>query len=528
MKLDQEQRGSTPYLTSTRGIPPPLVTTDFTVQDDGSCSPRYMRATMYTVPCSKDLLNGCRIPMGLVVQPLADVPPRENVLRLVDHGPQGPLRCNRCKAYMNPFARFIDGGRQYICPICQCSNEVSPEYFCHLDHQGRRTDTMQRAELCLGSVEYLATKDYCKEGRLPKPPAYIFMIDVSVGNIQNGLLSLLSQTILGILDHLPGSSEGEPSPIQVGFVTYDSAIHFYNVKASLAQPQMMVLTDVTDVFVPLVDGFLVNVAEARTVLESFLSQLPETFAANRTTQVILEPVIRAGVEAVNAAACNGRLFVFHSSLPTAQAPGLLKNRVDSKILGTDKEKTLLSPVSSSYQKLAEECVKVGVSVELFLFPSSYCDTATLSHFVSTTGGELHYYKNYQTSRDGDQLLDDLKHSVSRNTAFDAVMRVRASTGLRPTGFYGAFYMSNTTDIELGNIDSDKAIAVEIKHDDKLKEEDIAFFQAALLYTDIQGQRRLRIHNLALNCSSKFPEIYRSCEIDTIVNFFSKSSESKIM
>lgn len=49
-------------------------------------------------------------------------------------------------------------------------------------------------------------------------------------------------------------------------------------------------------------------------------------------------------------------------------------------------------------------------------------------------------------------------------------------GLRPTGFFGAFYMANTTDIELGNIDADKAIAVEIKHDDKLKEDETAFFQ----------------------------------------------------
>lgn len=83
---------------------------------------------------------------------------------------------------MNPFARYIDGGRRYLCPVCQCSNEgewvrsalcgqllinahmqtVPPEYFCHLDHQGQRTDAMQRPELCYGSVEYLATKDYCK------------------------------------------------------------------------------------------------------------------------------------------------------------------------------------------------------------------------------------------------------------------------------------------------------------------------------------------------------------------------------
>ena len=49
--------------------------------------------------------------------------PIQNTLHLVDHGTGGPLRCNRCKTYMNPFVRFVDGGRQYICPICQCSNE---------------------------------------------------------------------------------------------------------------------------------------------------------------------------------------------------------------------------------------------------------------------------------------------------------------------------------------------------------------------------------------------------------------------
>lgn len=53
----------------------------------------------------------------------------------------------------------------------------------------------------------------------------------------------------------------------MGFVTYDRVIQFYNVKAHLAQPQMLVMTDVDDVFVPMVDGFLVSLTEARTVLE---------------------------------------------------------------------------------------------------------------------------------------------------------------------------------------------------------------------------------------------------------------------
>lgn len=45
--------------------------------------------------------------------------------------------------------------------------------------------------------------------------------------------------------------------------------------------------------------------------------------------------------------------------------------------------------------------------------------------------------------------------VSRDTAYDAIMRVRTSTGVRPTDFYGHLFMSNTTDIELATIDSDK-------------------------------------------------------------------------
>lgn len=133
------------------------------------------------------------------------------------------------------------------------------------------------------------------------------------------------------------------------------------------------------------------------------------------------------------------------------------------------------------------------------------------------------------------------------------MRVRTSTGVRPTDFHGHFFMQNTTDVELGAIDSNKAIAIEIKHDDKLTDEDGVYIQIALLYTCIfgkdffilsitqtvmldsrvffcllAGQRRLRIHNLALNTCSQMADLYRNCELDTIINFMAKQSVSKSM
>lgn len=36
---------------------PPLVTTDFTVQDGGNASPRLIRSTMYCVPTTTDIMK---------------------------------------------------------------------------------------------------------------------------------------------------------------------------------------------------------------------------------------------------------------------------------------------------------------------------------------------------------------------------------------------------------------------------------------------------------------------------------------
>ena len=66
----------------------------------------------------------------------------------------------------------------------------------------------------------------------------------------------------------------------------------------------------------------------------------------------------------------------------AEAPGKLKNRDDRKVLATEKEKTVLTPQTKSYNEFGQECVSVGCTVDMFLFNNAYVDVATLSQ-VST-------------------------------------------------------------------------------------------------------------------------------------------------
>ena len=85
--------------------------TVFAATDAGACNPRYVRSTMSTIPNTGDLLHTSGMPLTILVQPLAVPHPDEEPIHVVDNGEAGPVRCARCKAYMNPFARWVDHGR---------------------------------------------------------------------------------------------------------------------------------------------------------------------------------------------------------------------------------------------------------------------------------------------------------------------------------------------------------------------------------------------------------------------------------
>ena len=60
---------------------------------------------------------------------LSDIP-------LVDYGEEGPFRCYRCKAYVNPYMLFIEAGSKAICNLCNFTNDVPVNYQSALNEFG--------------------------------------------------------------------------------------------------------------------------------------------------------------------------------------------------------------------------------------------------------------------------------------------------------------------------------------------------------------------------------------------------------
>ncbi|EGT55933.1 hypothetical protein CAEBREN_30179 [Caenorhabditis brenneri] len=460
---------------------PPLVSTFSFSRDEGNCNPKFMRTTLYVVPKTGGILKETQLPLAVSISPFAELNIYEKEPPVFDFGPEGPTRCKRCRAYMCPFMEI--GERSFRCGFCHTITQVKTADF---------TDFKNRPDLRLGAFDMVATNEYCKNGRAPKEPAFLIMIDVSNNSFSNGMLPLLCHNLEKILRNLPREAGQLES------------------------------ADFQEPFVPMVDGLLLPYSEALPGLRAALAEIPKIFSQSRTTETILQPVVQAGLDALKCADRAGKLIVFSTVLPTYDAPGKLKAKNQRSLLGTDKEKGAFVPQEDSYTKLGEQCVKSGVTVDLLLFPNGFIDVATIGQLSAVTGGSIFKFQNFSAQKDGIRMLYELQRHVSKKIAFDCIARVRTSTGIRPITFTGSFYMENSTDLEFATIDENKAFLTEIEHDDTLKDE-AALIQTAVLYTSMTGQRRLRILNMCLPVTSDYHQVYRLADPEALTAFMLKQA-----
>ncbi|KAJ4952663.1 hypothetical protein NE237_029495 [Protea cynaroides] len=502
------------------GLPPPA-TSDYIVKDTGNCSPRFMRCTINQIPCTGDLLTTSGMQLALMVQPLALPHPSEEPIQVVDFGDSGPVRCSRCKGYINPFMKFIDQGRRFICNLCGFTDETPHEYHCNLGPDGRRRDADERPELCRGTVEFVATKEYLV--RDPMPAVFFFLIDVSMNAIQTGATAAACSAINQVIADLP-----EGPRTFVGIATFDSAIHFYNLKRSLQQPLMLIVPDIQDVYTPLQTDIIVQLSESRQHLVQLLENIPTMFQSNKVADSAFGAAIKAAFLAMKTT--GGKLLVFQSVLPSVGIGALSAREAEGRANSSAGEKEahkLLQPVDKTLKTMAIEFAEYQVCVDVFITTQNYVDIASISVVPKTTGGQIYYYCPFSALSDSAKLYNDLRWNVTRPQGFEAVMRVRCSQGLQVQEYSGNYCKRIPTDVDLPGIDCDKTIMVTLKHDDKFQEGSECAFQCALLYTTVYGQRRIRVTTLSLSCTTLLSNLFRSADLDTQFACFLKHAANDI-
>lgn len=283
-----------------------------------------------------------------------------------------------------------------------------------LDENGQRRDRHERPELSQGCVEFVAPVEYST--RPPVPPIYVFVIDVSAQAVQSGMLATVCRTVRACLDRIPGDEA-----TRVGFITFDRTLHFYNLHSATGQPHMLVVPELDDPFVPLPDDLLANLRECRGQVEALLDSLPGSFASTDAGDSATGPALQAAF--LSMSTWGGKLMLFQAATPSLGV-GRVKNRDNPTLYGTDREHTMRNPEDPFWKKFASDCVAAQITVDVFAFGKVYMDLASLATLPKHTAGNLCYFPGYSASLQAPKLEAELTRNLTRETAWEAVMRLR--------------------------------------------------------------------------------------------------------
>jgi protein transport protein SEC24 len=386
--------------------------------------------------------------------------------------------------------------------MCNISNEV-PQLFDWDQEKNQPADRWSRPELNHSVVEFIAPREYMV--RPPQPPVYVFLIDVSIAGISSGMTATAARTILESLDRLPN----QDNRTKVALIAVDTSLHFFCLPAGVSEPEMLVVSDLDDVFLPKPNDILVNLSEVRAGFETLLTRLGDMFTENSASGSAMGAALQAAYKLISP--LGGKIMTLTATLPSV-GPGALKAREDPKLLGTNKESTLLGAASSFYKTFPIDCSRSQVSVDMFLFASGYADVATLSCLPRYTGGQTYFYKGFSAARSEDALkfAHEFGAVLASPISYEAVLRLRCSKGLRATQFYGNFFVRSTDLLALPAVPLDQSYAIECEIEETISAPFVVF-QSVVLHSTSYGERRIRVVNLALPTTSSMSEVYSSAD-----------------
>jgi protein transport protein SEC24 len=551
---------------------PPLSNAGYVAIDNGNCSPRHMRITTCAPPVSKELQAQVGIPFALVTTPFAAEAVGEEPIPAVDM--EGtPLRCSRCKGYINCSVGWADNGAVWVCNLCEMRNDVPAWYQCSLDGVGLRQDRLRRAELMRGSVDFLVNSDYSV--RPLQQAVVVFGIDISRYSLSAGCTVAFLRGVKSSLAVLAGQSrEGQDSvgggmaqaaSVRVGIFTFDStSVQFFATKPGRPDAVKVLVAHASDPIAALPpDSWILPLDQSLEDLSQLLDRVPELLlqpdadsggggggggsqlhlnnnsnnssnlsnsqrgcpaAAIKTAQLALETL-------------GGRVVILTPCTPAEGFPKI-HARERANLYGTENELNMYGATAANinaskdkdekqaledFATVAEDCCRSCVCVDVVLCPGadpSHRDSAVLGSLCDTTGGALHLVTgSLLDEANALRVQQQLVYLLRRTCGSEAVVKLRCSVGVRLERYVCKGSSSPGAEAqgerEFAGIDRDLTICCLLRFDGTLKDEDKVYVQLATLYTTSNQQRVVRVHNLCVSASNNPTVIFRNADLDAV-------------
>ncbi|KAI3382396.1 hypothetical protein SNEBB_004877 [Seison nebaliae] len=525
--------------------------------------PSIMRCTLNAIPNEQTMLDRCRLPFAVMLHPFKDVPKLDIIENDVI------VRCAKCRSYINPFITYIDNDR-WRCNMCNRMNCGLPASFLH------NQNVQARREIRFASHEFIASAEYAPK---PSTPAlYLILLDVSHAAVNSGYLEHACEIIEETLSKIPGDKrrrigiipfdryihllvpslkDGDDNDFCRETILMGDELLACPLQNEEATFEEWLPIDRSKLLIPIVNN-------EKKLIKRLIQKIPKMYGENQCLDVNLSAALKCGVKLLNS--YGGRITIFLASRPTIGEDIKDQNRIGDKKI----TENLLLP-SSFYKSIGINVVQQQISIDAFAFNSTFSDLISINEMCRLTSGQLYYYEsftsnslsnnnnnnnnktnivnsmsvmsspvpkinhnkfNLEVDDEVPQIVqnemnyynhyvrrfrEDLRRYLSRKIGFEAVLRLRCSSGLKLRKIYGNGFMRAEDLLQIPVVSPDNSYAIQIDYkSSNLENMKLACFQSALLFSGSDGQRRIRVHTMVLPITNNLFNVIECADPEAII------------
>ena len=508
-----------------------------------NCSSEYISTTTNIFPSNVDTLNKLSLPISISLCPMKNTGIEIPYINYCDNNI--PRCTNRnCRAYLNPFVKFIDGGEKWICNICGQINNTDAYYYSDVDKNGIRLDKNEKPELCCGSYEFFANKSYWKKGKNPTEALYFFIFETSNGGIDNGFLHACIESVKDVVSN---ESFYNGNNIKISIITYNLGIDFYSYSDKFSQPQMLTVND-EEMFLPTNRNNLIfSIQKDKDKILQILDLIQNTFNKNnqnitnsncKDSTHIFSSIVGAYLIGKNL---GGKIVLFSSS----NILNILPNMIGGYDKNMTKEQLAYSALDKKkLRNIGINLTNENIGCDIFASADSQINIFTLNQICEYTNGHLYFYKKFNIDLHYKIIFNQIRRVLTRPVAWEGVNRTRFSLGYKISSYSTPILITNgdlfvfpTTDSDQNYIFSVSPSSPKTEENDEnakknnftpdLNKENYIYIQSALLYSYGDGTRRIRVHNLCLPTTSNIKYIYNEVNSELLATYYLKDTIDKI-
>ncbi|XBW35314.1 hypothetical protein QEN19_000880 [Hanseniaspora menglaensis] len=562
---DQKFYNNTTFDTSRNAILP-MKTTAFYSADTGVCDPRIMSLTMYNIPESESLRNCTKLPIGLNLQPFAptlqlnsDEALKKQEKQLLPSSADefdidaikeneefeeefeegkfqvhynkinneiGIIRCPRCRAYNNHNFQFSADNQFLTCNLCK-TNSKNPLTNTMSINSLMNMSNVNISPINGGVLDFEAPKEYNHiSGEESKPLHYVFMIDITSFANMNGSSVSIIEAVQNSVELIAAK---QPN-CKVAIMGYDRNLHFFKLSPDLEKAKEYIVGDLYgdtrekgnengSVFIPFYKGLFVKPGDCMHIINNALSQLKDHAINNKYMHLgdlCFGPAVEACMKMLKENANGGKILASMNALPV-YARGSLQLRKDDTF-----QKDMKFGDHDYYRTIGNRLLKEACSIDLFITTAAFVDVCNIGFLALNTGGKIHYYPHFQQAKDDFKVVSDYLSSISSIVGYQCALKLRTGSGLRVESYYNQTAMFEKADPQFPVITTKSNVSILLKNDGNIKEKDV-HIQAALLYTDINGKRMIRVINNAAAVTNSVSEVYKFVDQENIADIIVKGS-----